>query len=84
MINALQIIGSLSSFNLYIPANVIDFYGFINNIQTFNFIPTDKIFVSLSLARDQNEESNFISSNSTRNLNEKNYAAEDKDSKSLF
>ena len=84
MINALQIIGSLSSFNLYIPANVIDFYGFINNIQTFNFIPTDKIFASLSLARDQNEESNFISSNSTRNLNEKNYAAEDKDSKSLF
>jgi hypothetical protein len=59
MINALQIIGSLSNFNLYIPANVIDFYGFIINIQTFNFIPTDRIFVLLSLASSQDEESSL-------------------------
>ncbi len=53
MINALQIIGNFLNLNLYIPANVIDFYGFINDIQTFNFINTNKIFEWLGLARNQ-------------------------------
>jgi hypothetical protein len=67
VINALQIIGSLPNLNLYIPANVIDFYGFVNDIQTLNFISTDKIFVLLNLAID-NDESSFTPNNSARNL----------------
>ena len=82
MINALKIIGSLSKFNLYIPANVIDFYGFINEIQTFNFIPTEKIFLWLSLTKDQNNKSNFTLNNSTRNLAEVDNTLAD--TKSLF
>jgi hypothetical protein len=70
MINALSIIGNMPNFNLYIPANVIDFYGFINNLQSFNFLPTDFIFVWLGLASNQNEKSSDTSSNSTRILAE--------------
>ena len=51
MINALQIIGNMPKFNLYVPANVLEFYTFINNVQSFNFLPTDKIFVWLHLAK---------------------------------
>jgi hypothetical protein len=56
-------------FNLYIPANVIDFYGFINNLQSFKVIPTDEIFVWLGLASDKEDNTNTTaSSNSTRLL----------------
>ena len=50
----------MPNFNLYIPANVIEFYQFINDIQTFNFIPTEKIFVWLHLVSDQNDKSSFV------------------------
>ena len=55
MINALQIIGNMPKFNLYVPANVLEFYTFINNVQSFNFLPTDKIFVWLHLAKLKDE-----------------------------
>ncbi len=58
MINALQIIGNMPNFYLYIPANVLDFYEFINNLQSFNFLPTDQIFVWLSLASVQEDDIN--------------------------
>lgn len=32
MINALQIIGNMPKFNLYVPANVLEFYTFINKV----------------------------------------------------
>ncbi len=68
MINALQIIGNLPNFNLYIPANVIQFYEFINDLQSFNFLPTDTVFVWLDLANNQNDESSYTTNNQTRNL----------------
>jgi hypothetical protein len=67
MINALQIIGNMPNFNLYIPANVNDFYGFINDLQSFNFLPTDWIFVWLGLANEI-DQSSVTSNNSTNNL----------------
>ena len=60
--------GSIPKLNLYIPANVLDFYGFITDIQTFNFISTDKIFIWLKLANDQSDKSNFTLGNTTRNF----------------
>jgi hypothetical protein len=67
MINALQIIGNMPNFNLYIPANVNDFYGFINDLQSFNFLPTDWIFVWLGLANEI-DQSSVTSNNSTNNI----------------
>lgn len=39
LINGIQIISYLPYFNTMVPANVISFYEFINDMQTFNFIP---------------------------------------------
>ena len=58
----------MPKFNLFIPANVIDFYEFINNLQSFNFLPTDKIFVWLGLASEKEDNSTATSTNSTRVL----------------
>ena len=57
----------MPNFNLYIPANVNDFYGFINDLQSFNFLPTDWIFVRLGLA-NESETSSLTLNNSTNNL----------------
>ena len=72
----------MPKFNLYTPANVKEFYGLVNDIQTLNFIPTDTIFVWLSLANDQNDQNNLTISNSTRILAEEDNTVEVK--KSLF
>ena len=72
----------MPKFNLYTPANVKEFYGLVNDIQTLNFIPTDTIFVWLSLASDQNDQNNLTISNSTRILTEEDDTVEVK--KSLF
>ncbi len=72
----------MPKFNLYTPANVKEFYGLVNDIQTLNFIPTDTIFVWLSLANDQNDQNNLTISNSTRILVEEDVTVEVK--KSLF
>ena len=42
----------MPNLNLYVPANVIDFYTYINNLQSFKFLPTDKIFEWLGLESD--------------------------------
>ena len=57
----------MPKFYLYIPANVLDFYEFINNLQSFNFLPTDLIFVWLGLASAQDDNIN-ASNNSVRSL----------------
>ena len=48
MVNALQIIGHLPLFSIYIPANALLFVNSIMDLQNFSFIPTawltNKIF----------------------------------------
>ena len=39
LINAIQIISYLPEFNTMVPANVVSFYSFLNNIQNYNFLP---------------------------------------------
>ena len=39
LINSIQIISYLPFFNTMVPANVISFYNFLNDMQNFNFIP---------------------------------------------
>ena len=39
LINGIQIISYLPFFNTMVPANVISFYSFINDLQSFNFLP---------------------------------------------
>ena len=57
----------MPKFYLYIPANVLDFYEFINNLQSFNFLPTDQIFVWMGLASVQ-EDNIDASNNPVRSL----------------
>jgi hypothetical protein len=52
----------MPEFNLYIPANVLDFYEFINDLQSFKVLPTDDIFVWLGLAIEQEDNTNTTTS----------------------
>jgi hypothetical protein len=72
----------MPKFNLYIPANVIEFYDYINDVQTFDFFSTDQIFVWLNLAKNQNDQNNLTEKNSIRNLSEEYNNLED--TRSLF
>jgi hypothetical protein len=40
----LQIIGHLTLFNVYLPANVYEFYQTIQDLANFDFIPTDTVY----------------------------------------
>jgi hypothetical protein len=40
----------MTDMNIYVPANVVDFYTFIHNLASFNFIPADKVFEWLGIS----------------------------------
>lgn len=39
LINGIQVISYLTFFTTMVPANVSSFYEFLNDLQTFNFLP---------------------------------------------
>jgi len=47
MVNNMQIIGKLPLFNIYVPANVIALFKFIDDIASFKIIPTDAVVNSI-------------------------------------
>lgn len=48
MVNGLQIISNLPKFNLLVPANVIAFYDWVNNLSNFDILPTDTIIAFIT------------------------------------
>ena len=46
----------MPNFKLYFPANVLSFYDFINNLETFNIVPTDWIFDLLGMSDSTKDE----------------------------
>jgi hypothetical protein len=42
----------MTDINVYVPANIYDFYKIIKGLSQLSFIPTDKIFELMDFQRD--------------------------------
>ena len=56
MLNSLQIVDHLTDFNVYIPANVKNFYTCIHDLQSFKFFPTDNLFEKMNLSNTRESQ----------------------------